>query len=318
MNNFTRISALARLQHGIISRQQLLKSDVSKNEIIGLVKNKFLIQIRGGIYRVSTSPNTWYQSALIAINLGGKGSLLSHESVLKLYGILNFDKDSNYLRNRPNYTRRLIHVLSNHKEFRDKRIYIHKSRIVLLNDMSNVYKQIPHVSLERAIIDCSQQLTDTELSYAVERVLQIKLATPISFEETLDALPSGPGREKKRISKLVNEISKVNSVKHVESILEKRIERIIRRCVKYQLEKQYEVDIQSNKFRLDFAVPQLKIAIEVDGYQYHAHRSAFDADRNRSSLLTIAGWKVIHITSKMSDDQIIKLFLGVQNSIDAS
>lgn len=312
------MSKLAKAQHGIVTRRQLLYYEVTRGEIESLIKKNLLIQVRGGIYRLSTTPVTWHQSALLAINLAGKNSLLSHESVLVLYGILDFSRDNYYIKNRCDYTRDLIHVTNLNRKYRDKQIYIHRSKIILPNDLNKTYKHIPHTSIERSIVDCSQQLSDTELSYSVERILQLKLATPNSFVETLDALPAGPGREKDRISKLIEDISRDNDTKHVESILEKRTERLLKKHVKYPIKKQYEVKIQSHKFRLDFAIPQLKIAIEVDGYQYHAHRSAFDADRNRSSLLAIAGWKVLHITAKMSDAQIISLIVGMQNSVDAS
>jgi very-short-patch-repair endonuclease len=47
--------------------------------------------------------------------------------------------------------------------------------------------------------------------------------------------------------------------------------------------------------RVDFAYPDLKIAIEYDGL-WHAERQAFLNDRGRLNRLVDAGWIVVHVT----------------------
>jgi very-short-patch-repair endonuclease len=47
--------------------------------------------------------------------------------------------------------------------------------------------------------------------------------------------------------------------------------------------------------RVDFAYPDLQIAIEHDGL-WHAERRAFLADRRRLDRLVAAGWVVLHVT----------------------
>ena len=48
--------------------------------------------------------------------------------------------------------------------------------------------------------------------------------------------------------------------------------------------------------RVDFAYPDLKLAIEYDGL-WHGERTAFLADRSRLNRLTAAGWLVLHVTA---------------------
>jgi G:T-mismatch repair DNA endonuclease (very short patch repair protein) len=47
--------------------------------------------------------------------------------------------------------------------------------------------------------------------------------------------------------------------------------------------------------RVDFAYPDLKIAIEYDGL-WHGERKAFLSDRERLNRLASAGWTVLHVT----------------------
>lgn len=47
---------------------------------------------------------------------------------------------------------------------------------------------------------------------------------------------------------------------------------------------------------IDFADPQLKVAIEVDGRAFHSDRRSFERDRERQNLLVIRGWVVLRFT----------------------
>ena len=48
--------------------------------------------------------------------------------------------------------------------------------------------------------------------------------------------------------------------------------------------------------RVDFAYPELKIAVEYDGL-WHGERRAFVSDRRRLNRLAAAGWTVLHVTA---------------------
>ncbi len=48
--------------------------------------------------------------------------------------------------------------------------------------------------------------------------------------------------------------------------------------------------------RVDFALPELRLAIEYDGL-WHAERAAFMSDRRRLDRLSAAGWTVLHVTA---------------------
>ncbi len=63
--------------------------------------------------------------------------------------------------------------------------------------------------------------------------------------------------------------------------------------------------MNGERFRLDFAYPDQKIAIEYDGWEWHSSRSAFDRDRRRDRMLQLAGWTVLRITSQTSDSDLL-------------
>lgn len=51
--------------------------------------------------------------------------------------------------------------------------------------------------------------------------------------------------------------------------------------------------VLNGRYRLDFALPDRKVAIELDGYAYHSSKDAFVKDRARQRDLEAAGWRVI-------------------------
>ena len=61
---------------------------------------------------------------------------------------------------------------------------------------------------------------------------------------------------------------------------------------------EYEVWTAGATFvaRVDFAYPELRLAIEVDGFAAHSTVDAFRRDRARQNALVEAGWTVLRFT----------------------
>lgn len=66
----------------------------------------------------------------------------------------------------------------------------------------------------------------------------------------------------------------------------------------FGLAGQYEVVASDgSRFRLDFAVPDFQVAIELDGHEFHERTKDQVAYRNmRDRKLTADGWQVFHIS----------------------
>ncbi len=48
--------------------------------------------------------------------------------------------------------------------------------------------------------------------------------------------------------------------------------------------------------RVDFAWPEQRLVVEVDGYAFHADRSTYRHDRRRGNALVLAGWRVLRFS----------------------
>jgi very-short-patch-repair endonuclease len=49
-------------------------------------------------------------------------------------------------------------------------------------------------------------------------------------------------------------------------------------------------------WEVDFLWPAQRLVVEVDGYQFHGHRTAFERDRRKGLALAAAGYRVIRIS----------------------
>jgi very-short-patch-repair endonuclease len=49
------------------------------------------------------------------------------------------------------------------------------------------------------------------------------------------------------------------------------------------------------------------VALELDGRRAHQTRSAFEADRRRDRLLTVAGWRPVRVTWRHLDREADEL-----------
>ena len=69
--------------------------------------------------------------------------------------------------------------------------------------------------------------------------------------------------------------------------------------------QQHRVRLGGRSFRIDLAYVDSKLAIELDGWDVHRTRTAFDDDRARANLLVAHGWTLLRFTSRSPDAEIV-------------
>ena len=79
-----------------------------------------------------------------------------------------------------------------------------------------------------------------------------------------------------------------------EDLCESPIEEIFFNACQHRLQviPQYEV----SRYRIDFALPHQKVAIELDGHEYHKTKEQRTKDAQRERYLQKHGWQVIRFT----------------------
>lgn len=66
----------------------------------------------------------------------------------------------------------------------------------------------------------------------------------------------------------------------------------------------HHVRVGERDYYLDLAVPDLKLAAEIDGWQHHREFRSFVSDRARWNALTLAGWTLLVFTASTIDQLV--------------
>jgi very-short-patch-repair endonuclease len=58
----------------------------------------------------------------------------------------------------------------------------------------------------------------------------------------------------------------------------------------------WKTNYRVGPYKVDVAFPELKIALETDGWAFHSDEEAFQHDRKRQNYLILQGWRVLRFT----------------------
>ncbi|CAJ1509950.1 type IV toxin-antitoxin system AbiEi family antitoxin domain-containing protein [[Mycobacterium] burgundiense] len=75
-----------------------------------------------------------------------------------------------------------------------------------------------------------------------------------------------------------------------------KAERIVVRLLQNAAITGWAANFPVGPFFVDFAFPEPKVAIEIDGFAFHSGVEEFVADRSRQNFLVLRGWQVLRFT----------------------
>ncbi|MGH2820059.1 MAG: endonuclease domain-containing protein [Actinomycetota bacterium] len=172
---------------------------------------------------------------------------------------------------------------------------LHQRRDLIRTDLTRL-GPIPITTVAKTLIDLSATASAGEIETALDDALRKRMTTLPRLLARVDR-QAGPGRtgcallKKLLAERSIYELAPDNG-------LERRFLRLMRKAGLARPRPQFIVT-EGAEFiaRVDFAFPQLLIAIEMDSYEYHLDPAAFQLDRTQSSRLAGMGWLVLLFTS---------------------
>ena len=170
------------------------------------------------------------------------------------------------------------------------RFVIHRTR-QLPEDHVVVRDGLRVTSVARTLLDVAGMRGYPRVGAAVGAAIRAELTTSSELLEAVDTW--GNGRRGARRLRF-EAIRRSGSADH-ESELEDRFWAVIRKFGLQLPTSQFEVAAGGRRYRLDFAWPQERVAVECDGLGFHGAEK-FRSDRERRATLTAAGWRVIEAT----------------------
>jgi hypothetical protein len=288
VNTRLALNQIARKQHALITRDQALASGLSPFQIRQRVRSGEWCTVRPGVYAVNGAPPTWLQ-AVAAVALG-PDVWISHQTAGTLWALPAVRDDA-------------IHVVSSlDRCVRLAGVAGHRSGALFTADLTT-QNRIPVTTPARTLVDLSARLSSRRLGSAVDDALRRRILTLPALDRCLARLAGAPGRRPAVVHEVL--AARLPGYDPGDSDLETRVLRLVVGAGFPPPAQQHRVRIGGRTVRIDLAYPVLRLAIELDGWEFHGTRCAFDDDRTRANLLVAHGWTVVRFTSRSSDAEII-------------
>lgn len=279
------IAELARRQYGLVSRGQLLHQGWTKEEIDWRVRAGRMHRVHDGVYAVGHKVMPRQGLWMAAVLASGPEALLSHQTAAALWGIRG-------------YSGGVIHVIVPHKSTSTKRIRRHFSLVPA--DERAEHERIPVTSAHRTIFD----LAASEDADSV--VAMIKEAEYLNRWDRLslpDLLERYPGKRGSRNIRFALERLEEEPAGRRRSWLEERFAPFLRRHHLPLPRFNDWILLGPKRYQVDCHWPDLRQIGELDGWEGHSTRSAFQDDRARDRALRVAGYSVIRLTWAQLDSE---------------
>lgn len=277
---FGDLARRAAVQHGLVERRWLLDQGISPSMIQRWRLSGRLEQVQPRVYRVAGAPPTWEQRLLAVVLSAGAGAVASHRSSARLWRLHEGDE---------------VEVTVPGRAGRRPRGAAVYGAADLMGAQIMARVGIPTTTPMRALVDMGAVVGAEELEDALDRGLARRLFSVDSVEHELDRL-GRQGRAGVGTLRAVLDSRALGSAR-ADGLLEPRMARLMRRHGLPVARFQYEVkDGRRLIARVDFAYPDLRLAIEVDGYEAHSTPSGIQGDNDRQNELTTLGWRILRFT----------------------
>lgn len=127
-------------------------------------------------------------------------------------------------------------------------------------------------------------------SRAVDEALRRRATTLTALHRALDLTPDRPHNNLRRLIL-------ADSRDEPWSPAEREFHRVLREARITGWKTNHRLTIDGHSYHLDVAFPRLRLAFEVDGFEFHSARTAFENDRARDARLASKGWQVVRISA---------------------
>jgi very-short-patch-repair endonuclease len=281
------LAALARRQHGLISFEQTGRD---RHGVDHAIASGRLERVRRGVYRIAGTPPTWEQDVMAAV-LAIPASRASHRTAARLFGLEAFTAD-------------LVEVtVQSRQHSRRDGVVVHETAIVGPVH-GQIVRGIPCMSVARTLCDLTASLDRWTVEHAVDESLRKRLVTRGQLLEVFTALQH-PGRRRSTVMLRILD-ARATGLRPGDSHPEVRVTKLLIAAGLPRPVQQHELRVNGRTIRIDLAYPELRVAIEYDGWEFHSTRSSFDHDRARANELELRGWIVLRFTSQSADATILR------------
>lgn len=288
------IAWIAGRQLGLIASWQLQALGISHSAITRRARRGALHRLHRGVYLVGHAVQVPGARELAAVLACGDGALVSHRSAALMWGLTDVAGGK-------------VEVSVVARNCRPRGgLRVHRLRGLDVRDRA-VKNGIPTSSAARAVIDLAASAAPDELERALAEARARGLVSDGQLSQALDRAGNRAG-----VSALRAAIRDQGGPKLTRSEAERRLLDLIR-AASLPVPK---TNVRIEGFEVDFLWPEARLIVEVDGFAFHGHRTAFERDRRRDMALRDRGFEVIRVTWRQLVDQPFLVIAHIARALE--
>jgi hypothetical protein len=241
-----------------------------------------LHRLHQGVYAVGHRRLTWHSRCWAAV-LGAEANetddvvwpaVASHGSAAYLWGLYRFAPE-------------MIDVTAPIRRRATREFRVHFSSILTADDRKE-HEGIPVTSVPRLLLDLAIRARPDQVDRLLERAEELELLDLLAVEVVLDRAGGHRGRGRLRRALAIYQPD--------PSFTRSRFEKQFRRVVIAAGLPDPSMNFNFAGYELDAYWPDLRFVVELDLFETHGTRSAFERDHVRQEELKLLGVEMIRIT----------------------
>jgi predicted transcriptional regulator of viral defense system len=272
------LAVLAKSQHGVLSIRQLEQRLGFSHQAVGrAVASGRLHRIYRGVYAVGHTELSPAGECLAAVLAIGPGAMLSYYSAAWLWGLWTGS---------PVPFEVTAFVPRHHRP--PKGVKRHRARNLDEEDRA-IVEGIPVTSVARTLLDLAWKLRSDQLRRMLARAEDLKLLDLDAIHAVIERNRGHGGARRLRVALATYERPIWTRSEFERRFVEHLVSTGLPRPVTGWNEVGHELDVYW---------PELDFGIELDTWETHGTRDAFERDHDRDLDLAVAGVKTIRVSER--------------------
>jgi very-short-patch-repair endonuclease len=231
-----------------------------------------------GVYAVGHAALRREGRWLAAVLACGPRAVLSHVSAAAHWGLLQSDAT-------------LIDATAPASRRGAPAIRLHRSRSLIARD-TTTHQGIPITTIARTLLDLAATIKPHRLERALAQAERLQLYDHRAIEALLATANGHRGKP------LLAQAT-AREPKFTRSELEAWFLTLVRDAGLDEPEVNLTLTAPDHpRLEVDFCWPSHRLIVELDGWETHRTRAAFEADRAKDAALQAAGWRVLRFTHR--------------------
>ncbi|HUV10728.1 MAG TPA: type IV toxin-antitoxin system AbiEi family antitoxin domain-containing protein [Acidimicrobiia bacterium] len=274
------IAQRAASQHSVISWAQARALGASPQEIRHQVDVGAWERPHDGVYVIAGTRPTYEQRLVAACLAVGPEAAVSHRAAATIHGLLSYSDPpveiTTTRRRSPERDGVVVHRLAD----------LHPRWVT---DVDGVRA----TTVARTLVDLGAVASPRTVEAALDRASGRRLVT---YREARDAMVAVARKGRTGVGTMRLLLETRVGQEHPAGVLEARMQSLLDRESLPPARSEFVVVDEHGGFVavVDFAYPDRRLAIEVDGYEFHSSPDAFDHGHARDRLLIAEEWAVLH------------------------